>query len=186
MSLVKTLKAKEDRVKELEAMLVEKDTAIEALTSEKQAAVDAHEALTQTHDALKAEIEAERVRVVESHEAACKEIEDLKKSQEASAEALLKAEGDLAKAKAALADPKFLDAAAVGRTEPVADGGDGDAADGSKLTAPKPEGTPLWDQYDAITDPAQATLFWNENEDGLKAEQRAAWKAGQKAEPAQE
>jgi len=178
MSLVKTLKAKEDRVKELEAMLVEKDTAIEALTSEKQAAVDAHEALTQTHDALKAEIEAERGRVVESHEAACKEIEDLKKAQEASAAALLKAEGDLAKAKAALADPKFLDAAAVGRTEPIADGGDGDAADGDKLAGSK-EGTPLWDKYNAIEDPAQATLFWNENEEGLKAEQRAAWKAEQ-------
>ena len=186
MSLVKTLAAKEARVVELEGIVAEKDTAIETLTTEKTAAVEAHESLVKTHDEFKAEVEAERARVVESHEASCKEIKDLKEAQEATAATLLKAEGDLARAKAALADPKFVDAAAIGRKEPVADGGDGEVADKNALTADKPEEGKLWAEYNAIEDAAEQTRFWNENEEGLKAEQKAMWAADNKKEKEQE
>lgn len=36
--------------------------------------------------------------------------------------------------------------------------------------------TPRWDEYNAIRDPGKKTVFWNQHEQELRAEQKAAGK----------
>jgi hypothetical protein len=60
-----------------------------------------------------------------------------------------------------LANPAFRDASMMGRAVPLEEGGE---------ATPPSAGSPTWDEYNKITDPAQRTAFWNVNEAKLRAE----------------
>jgi hypothetical protein len=60
-----------------------------------------------------------------------------------------------------LANPAFADASMGGRAAPLDEGGE---------ATPPSAGSPTWDEYNKITDPAKRTAFWNANEAKLRAE----------------
>ena len=60
-----------------------------------------------------------------------------------------------------MANPAFGDASMAGRAAPLAEGGE---------ATPPSAGSPTWDEYNKITDPAKRTAFWNTNEAKLRAE----------------
>ena len=60
-----------------------------------------------------------------------------------------------------LANPAFADASMGGRATPLDEGGE---------ATPPSAGSPTWDEYNKITEPAKRTAFWNANEAKLRAE----------------
>ena len=64
-----------------------------------------------------------------------------------------------------LANPAFADASMGGRAAPLDEGGE---------ATPPSAGSPTWDEYNKITDPAKRTAFWNVNEAKLRAEMVSA------------
>jgi hypothetical protein len=74
----------------------------------------------------------------------------------------------LEKAEKQLAQPAFRDAQMAGRQEPLSEGGE---------AVPPSSGTPTWDEFQKIKDPAARTEFWTKNEAKLRAEM-ATVKAG--------
>lgn len=173
MSLVQTLGKREAEIEALQKELAaekEKVAAREKALADAGAAQAAAEARVKE---LVAEKEATEKRVMESHNAALTEIEGLK-AQVAEAEKGRKAiEDELGRAKAALKNPAFVDAAAPGQDPAkVPDGGVG-AEQPAGAAASK---TPHCDEYlrlRAAGDWVACTAYWNAHEAEMRAEMKA-------------
>lgn len=165
------------KIKEIEARNVELESNLVAVTKELEDAKvsaaaelkgvkDESEILQQAFDKHKVEATAKQTELEGKLEEGLKVYGELEEKAKADTE-------ELAKAKEALANPAFANAAIVGRTEAIEDGGEaGEEEGGEKKSA--------WKQYMELRDsnPALATAFWNENQEALKAEQVEAAKTG--------
>jgi len=158
MSMVKDLEAAVAKAAELEAKLAEVEkgalSAAETVAARHKETVEQMAGELATAQVL---IDASVKDLAAALEKNVQLTADLAASV-AEREALQK---NLAIAEKALAQPAFADAAMAGRKEGV--------KEGAEVTVAA-EGTPTWDAFNKLTDPAARTKFWNENETKLRQE----------------
>lgn len=158
MSMIKDLEAAQGELvalrAEFEAFKVKISGDAEAVVKVHGDAVASFEArilaLTDSNTKLTADVSAAQLSVVEAQAAVA--------AANATREDALQ---KLGVAEKKLANPAFSDASMSGRTAPLDEGGE---------ATPPSAGSPTWDEYNKITDPAKRTAFWNANEAKLRAE----------------
>jgi predicted amidohydrolase YtcJ len=158
MSMIKDLEAAQG---ELVALRAEFEAFKVKLAGDAEAVVKAHGAVVASFDAqiltltdanakLTADVSAAQALVVDAQAAVA--------AANATREDALQ---KLGVAEKKLANPAFADASMGGRAAPLDEGGE---------ATPPSAGSPTWDEYNKITEPAKRTAFWNANEAKLRAE----------------
>jgi hypothetical protein len=158
MSMIKDLEAAQGELvalrAEFEAFKVKSAGDAEAVVKAHGAVVASFDAqiltLTDANAKLTADVSAAQALVVDAQAAVA--------AANATREDALQ---KLGVAEKKLANPAFADASMGGRAAPLDEGGE---------ATPPSAGSPTWDEYNKITEPAKRTAFWNANEAKLRAE----------------
>jgi len=153
MSLAKELEEVKAKNMEIEEALEKANQEVQELQGQITDSLSAMEAVKEANDQKLVENKEIADRFEEEKNAAVSELEAAKAENES-----LKA--DLEKAKNAMSNPAFVDAAIIGENQAVEILGE--SGDEEKVSH--------YDEYMKIDDPTKRSKYWNEHEDQIKEE----------------